>query len=181
MHSDLDAIERNQIIRSLRLGEFDVLVGINLLREGLDLPEVSLVAILDADKEGFLRSETALIQTAGRAARNANGRVLMYARKITRSMQACIDITQKRRAKQIAYNQQHGITPTTTLRELDTNLRVEDAGELYNKRSKLDKMPKAERQRLIKELKAKMHAAAKKLDFEEAARLRDEIAKIKKM
>ncbi len=181
MHSDLDAIERNQIIRSLRLGEFDVLVGINLLREGLDLPEVSLVAILDADKEGFLRSETALIQTAGRAARNANGRVLMYAQKITRSMQACIDITQSRRAKQIAYNKQHGITPTTTLRELDTNLRVEDAGELYNKRSKLDTMPKAERQRLVKELKAKMHAAAKKLDFEEAARLRDEIAKIKKL
>ncbi len=181
MHSDLDAIERNQIIRSLRLGEFDVLVGINLLREGLDLPEVSLVAILDADKEGFLRSETALIQTAGRAARNANGRVLMYARKVTRSMQACIDITQSRRAKQIAYNEQHGITPTTTLRELDTNLRVEDAGELYNKRSKLDKMPKAERQRLVKELKAQMHAAAKKLDFEEAARLRDEITKIKKL
>ena len=181
MHSDLDAIERNQIIRSLRLGEFDVLVGINLLREGLDLPEVSLVAILDADKEGFLRSETALIQTAGRAARNANGRVLMYARKITRSMQACIDITQSRRAKQIAYNEEHGITPTTTLRELDTNLRVEDAGELYNTRNKLDKIPKAERQRLVKELKAQMHAAAKKLDFEEAARLRDEIAKIKKL
>ncbi len=181
MHSDLDAIERNQIIRSLRLGEFDVLVGINLLREGLDLPEVSLVAILDADKEGFLRSETALIQTAGRAARNANGWVLMYAKKVTRSMQACIDITQSRRAKQMAYNKQHGITPTTTLRELDTNLRVEDAGELYNKRNKLDTMPKAERQRLVKELKAKMHAAAKKLDFEEAARLRDEIAKIKKL
>jgi len=181
MHSDLDAIERNQIIRSLRLGEFDVLIGINLLREGLDLPEVSLVAILDADKEGFLRSETALIQTAGRAARNAHGRVLMYAKKITRSMQACIDITQERRAKQIAYNEKHGITPQTTIRELDTNLRVEDAGELYNKRSKLDKMPKAERQRLVKELKAKMLNAAKKLDFEEAARLRDEIAKIKKL
>ncbi len=181
MHSDLDAIERNQIIRSLRLGEFDVLIGINLLREGLDLPEVSLVAILDADKEGFLRSETALIQTAGRAARNAHGQVLMYAKKITRSMQACIDITQKRRAKQIAYNTKHGITPQTTIRELDTNLRVEDAGELYSKRSKLDKMPKAERQRLLKELKAKMLNAAKKLDFEEAARLRDEIAKIKKL
>ena len=181
MHSDLDAIERNQIIRSLRLGEFDVLVGINLLREGLDLPEVSLVAILDADKEGFLRSETALIQTAGRAARNANGRVLMYAKKVTRSMQACIDITQARRQKQIAYNKEHNITPKTTIRELDTNLRVEDAGELYNKRSKLDKMPAAERQRLVKELKAKMLAAAKKLDFEEAARLRDEIAKIKKL
>jgi len=181
MHSDLDAIERNQIIRSLRLGEFDVLVGINLLREGLDLPEVSLVAILDADKEGFLRSETALIQTAGRGARNANGKVLMYAKKITRSMQACLDITQKRRAKQIAYNKKHGITPTTTIRELDTDLKVEDAGALYSKRSKLDKMPKAERQRLIKELKAKMLVAARKLEFEEAARIRDEIAKIKKL
>ena len=181
MHSDLDAIERNQIIRSLRLGEFDILVGINLLREGLDLPEVSLVAILDADKEGFLRSQTALIQTAGRAARNANGKVLMYAKKITDSMQATIDITQARRAKQIAYNKKHGITPKTTIRELDTNLKVDDAGELYNKRSKLDKMPKRERQQLIKELKAKMLAAAKNLEFEEAARLRDEIAKIKKL
>ena len=181
MHSDLDAIERNQVIRSLRLGEFDILIGINLLREGLDLPEVSLVAILDADKEGFLRSETSLVQTAGRAARNANGLVLMYAKKITRSMQATIDITTARREKQIAYNKQHGITPKTTLRELDTNLKVEDAGELYNKRSKLDKMPKAERQQLVKELKAKMLAAAKSLEFEEAARLRDEIAKIKKL
>ncbi len=181
MHSDLDAIERNQIIRALRLGEFDVLIGINLLREGLDLPEVSLVAILDADKEGFLRSQTALIQTAGRGARNANGRVLMYAQKITRSMQACMDITQARRAKQHTYNQKHHITPTTTIRELDTNLKVEDAGELYNKRSKLDKMPKRERQQLIKELKAKMLVAAKKLEFEEAARIRDEISKIKKL
>ncbi len=181
MHSDLDAIERNQIIRSLRLGEFDILVGINLLREGLDLPEVSLVAILDADKEGFLRSQTALIQTAGRAARNANGKVLMYAKKMTDSMKATIEITQKRRKKQIAYNQKHGITPQTTIRELDTNLKVEDGGELYNKRSKLDKMPKAERQQLIKELKAKMLAAAKNLEFEEAARLRDEIAKVKKL
>ena len=181
MHSDLDAIERNQIIRSLRLGEFDILVGINLLREGLDLPEVSLVAILDADKEGFLRSQTALIQTAGRAARNANGKVLMYAKKMTDSMKATIEITQARRKKQIAYNKEHGITPKTTIRELDTNLKVEDGGELYNKRSKLDKMPKAERQQLVKELKAKMLAAAKNLEFEEAARLRDEIAKIKKL
>jgi len=181
MHSDLDAIERNQIIRSLRLGKFDILVGINLLREGLDLPEVSLVAILDADKEGFLRSQTALIQTAGRAARNANGKVLMYAKKMTDSMKATIEITQARRQKQIAYNKKHGITPKTTIRELDTNLKVEDGGELYNKRSKLDKMPKAERQQLIKELKAKMLAAAKNLEFEEAARLRDEIAKIKKL
>jgi excinuclease ABC subunit B len=169
------------VIRSLRLGEFDILVGINLLREGLDLPEVSLVAILDADKEGFLRSKTSLIQTAGRAARNANGKVLMYAKKMTDSMKATIETTQKRREKQIAYNKEHGITPTTTIRELDTNLKVEDAGELYNKRSKLDKMPKAERQQLVKELKAKMLAAAKNLEFEEAARLRDEIAKVKKL
>jgi len=181
MHSDLDAIERNQIIRSLRLGEFDVLVGINLLREGLDLPEVSLVAILDADKEGFLRSTTSLIQTAGRAARNANGQVLMYAQKVTRSMQETIDITQQRREKQIAYNKKHNITPKTTIRELDTNLKLEEQGELYNKKSKLDRMPKSERQKLIKELKAKMLEASKKLEFEEAARLRDEIAKIKKL
>ncbi len=181
MHSDLDAIERNQVIRSLRLGEFDILIGINLLREGLDLPEVSLVAILDADKEGFLRSKTSLIQTSGRAARNTNGQVLMYAKKITDSMQFTIETTQKRREKQIAYNKKHGITPKTTIRELDKNLKVEDAGELYNKHSKLDKMPKAERQQLVKELKAKMLAAAKNLEFEEAARLRDEIAKVKKL
>jgi len=181
MHSDMDAIERNQTIRSLRLGEFDILVGINLLREGLDIPEVSLVAILDADKEGFLRSQTSLIQTAGRAARNANGRVLMYAKKITDSMQFTIDTTQARRKKQIVYNKEHGITPKTTLRVLDTDLKVEEAGELYNKQSKLDKMPKAERQQMVKELKAKMLAAAKNLDFEEAARLRDQIAKIKKL
>jgi len=181
MHSDMDAIERNQTIRSLRLGEFDILIGINLLREGLDLPEVSLVAILDADKEGFLRSRTALIQTSGRAARNVSGRVLMYAKRVTDSMQFTMDTTQERREKQIAYNQEHGITPKTTLRVLDTDLKVDDAGELYNKQSKLDKMPKAERQQLTKEFKAKMLAAAKNLDFEEAARLRDEIAKIKKL
>jgi excinuclease ABC subunit B len=181
MHSDLDAIERNQVIRSLRLGEFDILIGINLLREGLDLPEVSLVAILDADKEGFLRSKTSLIQTSGRAARNTNGQVLMYAKKMTDSMKITIETTQKRREKQMAYNKKHGIIPKTTIRELDTNLKVEDAGELYNKRSKLDKMPKAERQQLVKELKAKMLTAAKSLEFEEAARLRDEIAKVKKL
>ena len=181
MHSDLDAIERNQVIRSLRLGEFDILVGINLLREGLDLPEVSLVAILDADKEGFLRSKTSLIQTSGRAARNTNGQVLMYAKRITDSMKITIETTGKRREKQMAYNKKHGITPKTTIRELDKNLKVEDAGELYNKRSKLDKMPKAERQQLVKELKAKMLSAAKNLEFEEAARLRDEIAKVKKL
>ena len=181
MHSDMDAIERNQTIRSLRLGEFDILIGINLLREGLDLPEVSLVAILDADKEGFLRSKTALVQTAGRAARNANGQVLMYAKRVTDSMQYTIDTTKERREKQMTYNKKHVITPKTTLRDLDTDLKVEDAGELYNKRSKLDNMPKAERQQLIKELKAKMLAAAKNLDFEDAARFRDEIAKVKKL
>lgn len=181
MHSEMDAIERNQTIRSLRLGEFDILIGINLLREGLDLPEVSLVAILDADKEGFLRSKTALIQTAGRAARNVNGLVLMYAKKMTDSMQFTIETTGERRQKQIAYNKEHGITPQTTLRVLDTDLKTEDVGELYNKQSKLDKMPKAERQQLMQELKAKMLVAAKNLEFEEAARLRDQIAKIKKL
>ena len=181
MHSDMDAIERNQTIRSLRLGEFDILIGINLLREGLDLPEVSLVAILDADKEGFLRSKTALVQTAGRAARNANGVVLMYAKKVTESMKFTIETTQARRKKQIAYNEKNGITPKTTLRKLDTDLKVEDMGELYSKKSKLEKMPKAQRQQLVKELKAKMLLAAKNLEFEEAARLRDEIAKVKKL
>jgi len=181
MHSDLDAIERNQIIRGLRSGEFDVLIGINLLREGLDLPEVALVAILDADKEGFLRSTTSLIQTAGRAARNVNGKVLMYAKKITKSMKECIDTTEARREKQIAYNKKHNITPKTTKRELDTNLKVEDSGEIYNRFSKKDKIPPKERQKIIKELKTKMLTASKRLDFEEAARLRDEIAKIKKL
>ena len=181
MHSDLDAIERNQIIRGLRSGEFDVLVGINLLREGLDLPEVALVAILDADKEGFLRSTTALIQTAGRAARNVNGKVLMFAKKITNSMKECIETTETRRKKQLEYNKKHGITPKSTKRVLDTNLKVEDSAELYNKASKAQKMPASERQKIIKELKAKMLEAAKRLEFEEAARLRDEIAKLKKL
>ncbi len=181
MHSDLDVIERNQVIRSLRLGEFDILIGINLLREGLDLPEVSLVAILDADKEGFLRSTTSLIQTSGRAARNSNGQVLMYAKKITNSMKETIETTKERRKKQMEHNIKHGITPKTTLRELDTNLKVDELGELYSKKSKLDRMPKAERQKLVKELKAKMLLASKSLEFEEAVRLRDEIAKIKKL
>jgi len=181
MHSDLDAIERNSIIRALRSGEFDVLVGINLLREGLDLPEVSLVAILDADKEGFLRSETALIQTAGRAARNANGRVLMYARKTTPSMQRTIETTKARRERQQRYNREHGIVPTTTKRELDTDLKVAEPGELYNRKRKIEKMPASERRKIVNELRAKMLEAAKRLEFEEAARLRDEIAKIKKL
>ena len=181
MHSDIDAIERNQIIRSLRLGEFDVLVGINLLREGLDLPEVSLVAILDADKEGFLRSETALIQTMGRAARNLNGRVLMYAKTMTDSMKRSIDITKHRRERQMLYNKEHGITPKSVGRRLDENLKLEDHGILYGKKSKVERMPASERQKIVKELTKKMHEAAKKLEFEEAARLRDQINKIKQL
>jgi len=181
MHSDIDAIERNQIIRGLRMGEFDVLIGINLLREGLDLPEVSLVCILDADKEGFLRSETALIQTMGRAARNSGGRVILYANKITKSMKKAMDTTIARRELQDAHNKKHGITPKTVLRKLDTDLKVDDAAELYNKSQKADKMPARERKILLKELNAKMKQAAKLLEFEEAARLRDEIAKLKKL
>ncbi|MFT7003117.1 MAG: excinuclease ABC subunit B [Sulfurimonas sp.] len=181
MHSDIDTIERNQIIRALRLGEFDVLIGINLLREGLDLPEVSLVAILDADKEGFLRSETALIQTIGRGARNSNGRVILYANKITKSMQKAIDTTTSRRAIQEAHNKEHGITPTTTVRKLDANLKVEDYGDIYQKHKKMDKMPATEKKAITKELSLKMKKAAKELNFEEAARLRDEIMKIKKL
>jgi excinuclease ABC subunit B len=181
MHSEIDTIERNQIIRSLRVGEFDVLVGINLLREGLDLPEVSLVAILDADKEGFLRSETALVQTIGRAARNSNGRVILYANKITGSMQRAIEKTKNRRAHQEEFNFLHGITPTTTIRTLDENLRLEDHGDLYEKHKKLDKIPAGERKKIIKDLTERMKKAARELEFEEAARLRDEITKIKKL
>ncbi len=181
MHSDIDAIERNQIIRGLRMGDFDVLVGINLLREGLDLPEVSLVAILDADKEGFLRSETALTQTIGRAARNSEGRVILYAQKMTGSMQRSIDKTNERREKQEAFNKSHGIIPKTVKRKLDENLKLEDAGELYNRSKKAEKMPATERKKLLKELNLKMREAAKQLEFEEAARLRDEIMKIKQL
>jgi len=181
MHSEIDTIERNQIIRGLRVGDFDVLIGINLLREGLDLPEVSLVAILDADKEGFLRSETSLIQTIGRAARNARGRVILYANKITGSMERAIKKTNDRRAVQEAYNIEHGITPITTKRSLDENLKLEDVGDLYNRSKKAKTLPAAERKKLVDELTLKMKEASKKLEFEEAARLRDEIAKIRKL
>ena len=181
MHSDIDTIQRNQIIRSLRQGEFDVLIGINLLREGLDLPEVSLVAILDADKEGFLRSETALIQTIGRGARNSNGRVILYANKITGSMQRAIDVTNARREMQERYNKTHNITPTTTIRKLDENLKVEDYGAIYQKHKKMDKIPASERKAIITQLSLKMKEAARELNFEEAARLRDEIVKYKKL
>ncbi len=181
MHADIDTIERNQIIRGLRSGEFDVLIGINLLREGLDLPEVSLVGIFDADKEGFLRSETSLIQTMGRAARNVNGKVLMFAEKITPSMQKAIDITNKRREKQEEYNKKHNITPKTTYRKMDENLKLEDYDKILEKKSKKDKIPKSQKQSIIKELTKKMHQAAKSLEFELAAKYRDEIAKIKNL
>ncbi|MFA6195719.1 MAG: excinuclease ABC subunit UvrB [Sulfurimonas sp.] len=181
MHSDIDTIERNQIIRALRMGEFDVLIGINLLREGLDLPEVSLVAILDADKEGFLRSETALIQTIGRGARNSKGRVILYANKITGSMQRAIDKTTARREVQEAHNIKNNITPTTTIRKLDENLKLEEHGAIYQKNKKMDKMPPREKKALTTELMLKMKQAAKELNFEEAARLRDEIMKIKQL
>lgn len=179
LHSDIDAIERNHLIRALRLGDFDVLIGVNLLREGLDLPEVSLVAILDADKEGFLRSETSLIQTMGRAARNINGKVIFFAQKITKSMQVAIDISKYRRAKQEAYNKAHNIVPQTTKRKLEDELNIE-VSSVAKKRAKLGKIPKSERDKIIKELTKKMLEASKKLEFEEAAKIRDEIAKIRK-
>lgn len=183
MHSEIDAIERNHIIRGLRLGEFDILIGINLLREGLDLPEVSLVAIMDADKEGFLRSETSLIQTMGRAARNINGRVLLYAKKITGSMKRAMEITDYRREKQEEFNKANNITPKSVGRNVEEELRLESSANarLYEKALKKSKIPKAERDSIVKELGKKMLEAAKRLDFEEAARLRDEIAKIRSL
>ncbi|NTV49937.1 MAG: excinuclease ABC subunit UvrB [Geobacteraceae bacterium] len=186
LHSDIVTIERMQIIRDLRLGEFDVLVGINLLREGLDLPEVSLVAILDADKEGFLRSQRSLIQTCGRAARNINGRVLMYGDGVTRSMQACIDETGRRRVKQLAYNKENGITPETVKKGLRSILEsieekdyvtqpvgVAETGEEYTAPKEIPK--------LVKKLRKEMLAAAKELDFEKAAGLRDRVKKLEEL
>jgi excinuclease ABC subunit B len=181
MHSDIDAIERNQIIRQLRLGKFDVLVGINLLREGLDIPEASLVAILDADKEGFLRSKTSLVQTMGRAARNKNGKVLLFAKKMTESMKYAIETTENRRKIQEEHNKKHGITPTTTIRKLDEDLKMEEYDTTALKQERLNKMPAKERQKMVKELNTQMAKAAKELNFEEAIRLRDEIEKIKKL
>lgn len=175
MHYDVDTIERMKIIRDLRLGEFDVLVGINLLREGLDIPEVSLVAILDADKEGFLRSETSLIQTIGRAARNANGTVIMYADSVTPSMERAIKETQRRREKQEAYNKEHGITPETIRKDVRDVLEISSSSE--QKSSK--QMSRAERETLIKQLTTEMKAAAKILEFEHAAYLRDKINKLR--
>ena len=177
MHHDVDTIERMEIIRDLRLGEFDVLVGINLLREGLDIPEVSLVIILDADKEGFLRSETSLIQTIGRAARNAGGEVIMYADSVTPSMERAIVETERRRKKQIAYNEEHGIVPRTIIKG------VRDVIEITSKKDDSDKpikkMSKKEREAMIVRLTAEMKAAAKILEFEHAAYLRDKINKLR--
>ncbi len=182
MHSDIDAIERNELIRGLRTGAFDMLIGINLLREGLDLPEVSLIAIMDADKEGFLRSTTSLIQTMGRAARNVNGKVLLFAKKLTNSMKEAIDTTNNRRKLQNAYNQKHNITPTSVQRHLEDSLKNElDDAEIYRKGKNLEKMPASERAKLIKELRKKMLEAAKVLEFEKAASLRDEINKLKSL
>lgn len=179
MHSDIDAIERNELIRGLRSGEFDMLIGINLLREGLDLPEVSLIAIMDADKEGFLRSTTSLIQTMGRAARNVNGKVLLFCQKITKSMQEAIDTTNERRKLQEEYNKKHKITPTSVKRNLEESLKNEDLGEIYRKGAKFEKMPASERAKFVKELRKEMLEAAKNLEFEKAAALRDEIKKLK--
>ena len=181
MHHDIGAIERMEIIRDLRLGEFDVLVGINLLREGLDLPEVSLVAILDADKEGFLRSETSLIQTIGRAARNAEGLVIMYADTVTPSMRAAIDETERRRAKQDAYNKAHGIVPRTIIKSVRGLLEPEEEQGRKGKGARTDgvKMTAAERREEIAKLEKKMREAAKMLEFEYAALLRDQLIKLR--
>ena len=179
MHSDVAALERMEIIRDLRLGEFDVLVGINLLREGLDLPEVSLVAILDADKEGFLRSETSLIQTIGRAARNAEGLVILYADTITPSMKRAMDETERRRKKQHAYNEAHGIVPRTIRKSVREMVEISSAAEEASKKSK-KKLSDAERQETIRRLEKEMQAASKMLEFEYAALLRDQIIELRK-
>ena len=180
MHSDVQTIERMEIIRSLRLGEFDVLVGINLLREGLDLPEVSLVAILDADKEGFLRSETSLIQTIGRAARNADGLVIMYADEITPSMRAAIDETERRRSIQDAYNQEHGIVPKTIIKGVREILEISKTAEEDTLRAhKKRKLTEQERAAEIAKLEKEMREASKMLEFEYAAVLRDRIIELR--
>jgi excinuclease ABC subunit B len=181
MHSDIDTIERIEILRDLRLGAFDVLIGINLLREGLDIPECGLVAILDADKEGFLRSETSLVQTIGRAARNVDGRVIMYADRITGSMERAMAETERRREKQIAYNIEHGITPETVKKNVDDILAGLYKGDVDMNRitAKVDKpMAGANLQAVLDGLKTDMRKAAENLEFEEAARLRDEVKRL---
>ena len=182
LHSEVKTLERIEIIRELRLGKYDVLVGINLLREGLDIPEVSLVAILDADKEGFLRSERSLIQTIGRAARNANGKVIMYADRITNSMEVAINETKRRRAIQEAYNEKHGITPKTIQKAIRDAIRATHAAEKqeeYKPAASFGKLSKKERERTVANLEKEMKEAAKALDFERAAELRDLILELK--
>lgn len=177
MHHDIDTIERMEIIRGLRLGEFDVLIGINLLREGLDIPEVSLVAILDADKEGFLRSETSLVQTIGRAARNSEGTVIMYADSVTPSMERAITETNRRREKQMKYNEEHGITPKTIIKDVHEIIEISAKGD---EEKAISKMSRKEREEMIIRLTAEMKAAAKILEFEHAAYLRDKIEKLRR-
>jgi excinuclease ABC subunit B len=183
LHSDIDALERVEIIRGLRLGEFDVLVGINLLREGLDLPEVSLVAVLDADKEGFLRSDTSLIQTSGRAARNVGGKVVLYADTMTGSMERAIAEMARRRNLQIAYNEEHGITPVSIVKSVDEIMRataVADAkAEAEADVEMLDLSPGLDRDQMIAILEEQMMNAAARLEFEKAASLRDRIDEIR--
>jgi len=182
LHSEVKTLERIEIIRELRLGKYDVLVGINLLREGLDIPEVSLVTILDADKEGFLRSERSLIQTIGRAARNANGHVIMYADRITNSMDIAINETKRRRSIQEAYNEEHGITPTTIQKEVRGSIRatvVAEDTETYEEAPAFDKLNKKEKAKLVEEMEQEMKEAAKALNFERAAELRDLILELK--
>ena len=179
LHSDTKTLERIEILRDLRLGKYDVLVGINLLREGLDLPEVSLVCILDADKEGFLRSERSLIQTIGRAARNSHGKVIMYADKITDSMSTAIEETNRRRQIQDRYNQEHGIVPTTIKKEIREAIHGQDvADEAATLVKKGKKAKKQDKQALVKELEKQMKEAAKVLDFERAMELRDMIMEL---
>jgi excinuclease ABC subunit B len=184
LHSEIDTLERIQIVRDLRLGEYDVLVGVNLLREGLDLPEVSLVAILDADKEGFLRGETSLVQTIGRAARNVEGTVLMYADKETEAMRLAIGETDRRRAIQIAYNDEHGITPETVqkgISEMTEFLAMEDRAPRKRRRRREEEFAGPEElERTIVELEEEMIVAAEDLRFEEAARIRDELKELRR-
>jgi excinuclease ABC subunit B len=189
LHSEIDTLERIQIIRDLRLGEYDVLVGVNLLREGLDLPEVSLVAILDADKEGFLRGETSLIQTIGRAARNIEGTVLMYADRETKAMKAAISETDRRREIQLAYNETHGITAATIVKGIsdiaeflqsDSKVPRGSRRRAAERRAKTREMPTHELERMVVELEEEMSAAAEDLRFEYAAQLRDELRELRR-
>ena len=182
LHSEIDTLERSEILRDLRLGVYDVVVGINLLREGIDLPEVSLVAILDADKEGFLRSVTSLIQTIGRAARHVDGRVIMYADVVTDSMKQAIDETERRRAIQESYNKEHGITPKGIQKTVhDITERVKAIAETRAPYITNSDMPKDDLLRLVKDLESQMKTASKNLEFEKAAMLRDQIVDLRRV